>query len=191
MNIIMVFVVIWLFLLVILHFLTANFKPHNHTCSEYAIGKFGFLMNVAFFSMMIANALLAKEFWSKQSITSILFLIVAVGYFGLGIWKADLTISTEKETKNGKLHLLAGFITMLFTIVLSFVIASQNKNRFLWIFSFCSLISWLGFIVTMNIKKPIIFGIAQRIYIFIISIWTIYISVIFVWRKNWEVFATS
>ena len=178
--IILFFICLWLFLLALLHFLKKDFKPNNHTCSEYAIGKFGFIMNIAFYSMMIANVLIAINFWGKNIITSILFLIVAIGYLGLGTWKADLTISTEKETKVGRMHLLAGFISMLFTIILAFVIAIQNTDNILCIFAFCSLISWLGFIATMNIKKPIIFGIAQRLFILIITIWTIYITVCFV-----------
>ena len=179
-TIILFFVCLWLFSLVALHFLKVDFKPYNHTCSEYAIGKFGFIMNIAFYSMMIANILIAVDFWSRNILISILFIIVAVGYLGLGIWKADLTISTEKETKKGRLHLLAGFITMIFTIVLTFVISNQNTDNILCFFSFCSVMSWIGFIVTMNIKKPIIFGISQRLFLLIITIWTVYITVNFV-----------
>ena len=181
MNIIILFFVcLWLFSIVLLHFLKADFTPHNHTCSEYVIGKFGFIMNIAFYSMMIANILIAINFWSKNIITSILFIVVAIGYLGLGVWKADLTISDEKETKMGRCHLLAGFTSTVFTIVLTFVIASQNTCSILWIFAICSLISWLGFAATMNIKKPVIFGISQRLFLLIITIWTICITVSFV-----------
>ena len=179
-TIIFFFIGLWIFLLVLLHFLKTDFEPHNHTCSEYAIGKYGTLMNIAFYSMMIANILIAINFWSKNTVTSILFIIVALGYLGLGVWKADLTISTEKETMAGKLHLLAGFITMVFTIVLTFVLANKNTDITLWIFAISSLISWLGFIVTMNIKKPIIFGISQRLFLLIITIWILYITASFI-----------
>ncbi len=158
------FTSIWLILLILLHFLKSDFKPNSHTCSEYAIGKYGWLMQIAFFSMAFSYLLISIN------LHSVLFGIACLGWIGLGVWKADFTLQQigEKATKQGRLHLLFGLIAMISIDILAFVIPISYLAWFI-------LLSHIAFIVSMNIKKPIIFGIIQRIYILLITFWTIII----------------
>jgi hypothetical protein len=173
------FVAIWLLAIILLHFLKPDFTPYNHTCSEYAIGKFGFIMNIAFFSMATANILLAFSFIQKNNIfIGVLFGFIALGFIGLGIFRADLTISDTPETTTGKIHLLFGFIAMLTINVLSFVLAGKEKTDIaLWILASICVASFIVFVISSNIEAPVFFGIAQRIYISILTIWFLYIAI--------------
>ena len=173
--IIILFVSIWLLAIILLHFLKPCFTPYNHTCSEYAIGKFGFIMNIAFFSMGIANILLAFNFLQKNNIfIGVLFIIIALGFIGLGIFKADLTISDTSETTTGRIHLLFGFIAMLTINIATFVLANKRNG---WILASICAVSFIIFIISLNIKAPMFFGIAQRIFIFIMTIWFFYVAI--------------
>jgi len=136
-------------------------------------------MVIAFFAMAIANILLAFCSIQKSDIfIGILFAIIAVGYIGLGTFIADITISDTPETTAGKIHLFFGFIAMLTINITTFVLASKIKSDVaLWIFAISCIISFIIFIVSMNIKSPVFFGIAQRIYLSIATIWFFYITI--------------
>ena len=177
--VILFFVVIWLLAIILLHFLKPDFTPYNHTCSEYAIGRFGFIMNIAFFAMAAASILLAFSFIQNSSIfIGILFGLIALGYIGLGIFRADLTISDTPETTTGRIHLLFGLIAMLTINVLSFVLASKVQTDIaLWILASICVVSFIIFIISINIETPIFFGIAQRIYLSIATIWFLYFAI--------------
>ena len=172
-------VAIWLLAVISLHFLKPDFTPNNHTCSEYAIGKFGFIMNIAFFAMAIANILLAFSFIHKNNIfTGVLFAIIALGFIGLGIFRADLTISDIPETTTGRIHLLFGFIAMFTINVLTFILAGKEiADIVLWILASICAASFIVFVISSNIEAPVFFGIAQRIYLSIATIWFLYIAI--------------
>ena len=172
------FVAIWFLAIIVLHFLKPDFTPYIHTCSEYAIGKFGFIMNIAFFSMATANILLAFSFIQKDNIfIGILFGFIALGFIGLGIFRADLTISDTTETTTGRIHLFFGFISMLTINILSFVLADKEKTDIvLWILASICVASFIFFIISINMKTPVFFGIAQRVFISITTIWFLYIA---------------
>jgi hypothetical protein len=172
----MAFILLWFALLVLLHFLKPNFNPSSHTCSEYAIGKFGFLMQIAFFAMAAGNLLIAILFWQSKTVATILFSVVSLGFVGLGIWRADLTISEEKETTAGKLHLLSGFVAMVLIDVLSVVFAAQYQSILLVTLAALIIASHIAFIASMNIMRITVFGIAQRVYIALITIWLIAVT---------------
>jgi hypothetical protein len=174
--IIVSFVAIWFFAVLSLHFLKRDFTPNNHTCSEYANGKFGFIMVIAFFAMASANILLSVEFIQNNKFIGVLFAVIALGFIGLGIFRADLTISDTPETTKGRIHLLFGSIAMLTIIIAAFVLASRNKDVVSWILASICIISFINFIISMNIKKPVFFGIAQRIFLFIVTIWFLYVG---------------
>jgi hypothetical protein len=171
------FVAFWFLCLFLLHFLKSDFTPYNHTCSEYANGQFGFIMNIAFFALAITNILLAIKFIKQNNIfMGVLFCIIAVGFIGLGIFKADITISTDKETTQGRIHLLFGFIAMFTINIATFVLASKNIDIVLWLFASVCVASFVLFIITMNIKAPVFFGISQRIFMAIFTAWFFYVA---------------
>jgi hypothetical protein len=173
---IILFIAIWFLSLLSLHFLKKDFTPYNHTCSEYANGKLGFIMNIAFFAMAIANILFAVRFWNNNLFVGVLFAVIAVGFIGLGTFKADIIIS-NKETAMGRIHLLFGFIAMLAINIATFALASQNSDILLWIFAWIVVLSFLFFVISLNIKTPICFGIAQRVFMLIITIWFCYAAI--------------
>jgi hypothetical protein len=177
--VILFFVAIWLLAIILLHFLKPDFTPCNHTCSEYAIGKFGFIMNIAIFSMATANILLAFSFIQENNVfIGVLFSFIASGFIGLGIFRADLTVSDSPETTTGRIHLLFGFIAMLTINVLSFVLAGKEQTDIaLWILASICVASFTVFVISLNIKAPVFFGIAQRIYISVLTVWFLYIAI--------------
>jgi hypothetical protein len=175
--IILSFVAVWFLGVFSLHFLKPDFTPFNHTCSEYAIGKFGFIMNISFFALATANVLLAVRFMKENIFVGVLFAVIALGFVGLGIFRADLTISDTPETTGGRIHLLFGFIAMFTVNVATFVLAGKNADVALWISAGVCAASFITFIISMNIKTPVFFGIAQRVFMFAMTIWFGYVSI--------------
>src|SRR5215813_11922894 len=102
-------------LLVLLHFLKPENDPSWRMISEYEIGRYGWLMRLAFFCWSIGFLGLAVALWQQASMLAEgLLAIVAIGLVGAGIFAADpITTLRDAQTRAGKLHALFGAITVL------------------------------------------------------------------------------
>jgi len=138
-------------LLVLLHFLKPENDPSWRMISEYEIGRYGWLMRLAFFCWSIGFFGLAVALWQQASMLAEgLLAIVAIGLVGAGIFAADpITTLRDAQTRAGKLHALFGAITVLGIPITATVVdwgLSSNQlavptQRYLpWM----SLMVWLG-----------------------------------------------
>ncbi|MCZ7404109.1 MAG: DUF998 domain-containing protein, partial [Candidatus Methanoperedens sp.] len=101
-------------LLAALHIIKPEFDPSWHFISEYEIGKNGWIMQLAFFSLALGNiALFAairsqiRDIWGRIGLA--LLLVGAVGLVIAGIFITDpVTASHDSLTTSGNLHSLGG-----------------------------------------------------------------------------------
>jgi hypothetical protein len=68
---------LFLVLLAVLHLLKPEYDPSWRMISEYEIGRFGWAMQLAFFSLAIAHVSVIAAVWSQTK--------SIIGYIGLGL----------------------------------------------------------------------------------------------------------
>lgn len=129
---------LFLVLLALLHFLEPEFAPSWRMISEYELGRFGWVMQVAFIVLAIATigAFLAvrphiQTFGGKVGLG--LLLVAAVGLIlGASFITDPITIDPANGTTSGAWHNVGGSLMILptpFTAVfVSWSLARRNKN---------------------------------------------------------------
>src|SRR6188768_1885832 len=116
-------------LLIILIFLRPDIHTYSNTISEWAIGKFGWLMQIAFFSSALGYLFLFLSIksdvhgsWGKIGLTSLFICFigtVGVGVFVTDPYPPDFTITTTL------IHTISGGLAM---ILLPFAALFINSN---------------------------------------------------------------
>lgn len=106
--------VVFLVLLTLLHFIKPELDPSWHFISEYEIGNFGWLMQLAFLSLALSHVALATAIrpyvrgiagWIGLSC----MLIAAAGMVVASVFITDpIMASPEAMTTGGRLHSLGG-----------------------------------------------------------------------------------
>jgi hypothetical protein len=133
-------------LLILLHFLKPENDPSWRMISEYQIGRYGWLMRLAFFCWSLGIFGLTVALWQYVSpIADILLAVIAASILGAGIFVTE-PITTPAELQNGasKFHTLFGTITIISTpFVVTFVDWSLSGNS---LFFYLTLMVWLGFL---------------------------------------------
>jgi hypothetical protein len=126
----------FMILLVLLHFIKAELDPSWRMISEYAIGKHGWIMVIAFLIWALAYASLFFSIRSQiqglsGKIGLALLLISSLGLLIAGIFVTDpITVSREEATTSGMLHGLGGSLglAMPFSAVLVSWALLKNPN---------------------------------------------------------------
>jgi hypothetical protein len=161
----------FLILLTTLHFLKPEFNPTWRMISEYEIGKYGFLMTIAFFCW--GAGFLSLDFAMWKSLDSIggkigkwWLLIIGIALFGAGIFTTQPITDVVRGTTD-RLHALCG-VMMIFTfpicaLFLSVALAKKEafkiyKNQIFGV----TLLAWIGFFAFF--AAVIIFAPKDRMY---------------------------
>jgi len=110
-----IFALLFIVILVLLHFLKPEFDPKWRMISEYEIGKYGWLMRIAFFSWGLSTLsvlfMLIKN--GNGTLLDYMWLsILVIALFGAGIFKTDPIMETTKSISN-KLHTICGSLVIL------------------------------------------------------------------------------
>jgi uncharacterized membrane protein len=108
-----------------LHVLKPDFSPAWRFLSESAIGQYGWVMQLAFFSMAAASAVLATALWRYANtmvakIGLVLHWIAALSMVGGGVFVMDpITGDPAVMTTHGILHAMTAMLGIpgLFTFV--------------------------------------------------------------------------
>jgi len=164
-----VFAVVFLLILLLLHFLKREFDPSWRMISEYEIGRFGWLMRLAFFCWGTSIFSLLITIWPfllpiSGTISRLWFVLIGIALFGAGIFKTN-PITDRTPNLVNTIHTLCGAIVILsFPIVATFAVHSLLYNP-LWLANqglliFGTILIWIGLIVffgsivVARIKNP-------------------------------------
>jgi hypothetical membrane protein len=87
----LVAVVVFLILLAVLHFIKPEFDPSKRLISEYELGRYGWVMSLAFFSLGFGVFTMLRSTWSSATTRTGLigrwwFGIIGIALFGAGIF---------------------------------------------------------------------------------------------------------
>src|SRR5665648_39410 len=89
-----VFAALFLVILFLLHFLKRELDPSWRMISEYEIGRFGWMMRLAFFSWGVSVLALLITIWPflqpiSGTISRWWFVLIVIALFGAGIFKTN------------------------------------------------------------------------------------------------------
>ena len=189
----------FLTILLLLHFLEPEFDPSWRMISEYEIGRYGWLMSLAFFCWGGSVLALLTALWpSLQTIGGMIgrwwLLLIGVALFGAGIFKTNAITDTTPSTANS-LHTLCGaFVILTFPIVASLVARSLARNpewitprqRLLWVtlLVWFSMFAFFGSIIISSAVNPsagrvgpeVLLGWPNRFMVVTYAIWLITVA---------------
>jgi len=123
-RMVIVFSATFLAILFLLHFLEPEFDPSWRMISEYALGRYGWMMTLAFFCWGGSVLALLVALWPYlRTIGGMIgrgwLLLIGVALFGAGIFKTNPITDTTIRTANS-LHALCGaFVILTFPIAAS------------------------------------------------------------------------
>ncbi len=130
------FTVLFLVLLIVLHFIKPEIDPSWRFISEYEIGQYGWIMHLAFFTLAFSQIALIAAIQSQLKniggrIGLGLLAINIVGLFLAGIFTSDsIATGTATITKTGQLHNLGGALGiagLLGTLIISWKLFRNKK----------------------------------------------------------------
>lgn len=144
-------------LLISLHFLKPENNPSWRMISEYEIGRFGWLMRLAFFFWSVSYFALAVALWQQTSlIGKLLLLVIATGALGAAVFATDpITTPQALKTRVSGLHALSGMLVIFGLPVTATIIdwnlrgnplAASIQSYLPWM----SVMVWLGLTVMMS-----------------------------------------
>jgi Protein of unknown function (DUF998) len=150
-----IFAIIFLALLIILHFIKKELNPIWRMISEYEIGKFGWIMRVAFFCWGISVLFFLISFWPfLQSVTGMIgkymFIIIFISLIGAGIFKTDPITENNPNLEN-TLHVICGAIVIITfpitsTLVVNNIIGNEYWPKMNNLMIIANVIVWIGLI---------------------------------------------
>jgi Protein of unknown function (DUF998) len=187
----------FLVLLGVLHALKPELDPSWNMVSEYEIGRFGWVMQLAFFSLAIASLSEIAAVWPQaQSIVGYgglaLLLVAATGMTIGGIFPSDpITTAPDALSASGRMHILGAQLGIpaipLAVTLVSSVLARRGPDRatarrWLWLTvglvwtSFIALI-FLGLVVAKGSLGPNVpIGWPNRLFIVGYSLWLMVVA---------------
>ncbi|HEY0678292.1 MAG TPA: DUF998 domain-containing protein [Chitinophagaceae bacterium] len=156
-------------LLLLLHFIKPEMDPSWHFISEYALGRYGWVMSFSF--LLIAAgyislfAALRLQFPRSipGKIAQVLILISAAGLALAGVFATDpIDIPVEQITASGSLHKLGGTLGLAMPFAALFTTIGLLKNpewsaakRPLWLATIIALLGFLAAFVSMIVMLTI------------------------------------
>lgn len=187
-------ITIFLVLLSALHILKSEIDPSWRVISEYEIGRFGWIMQIAFLFLAAASLslFLALKSYLKSIIGRLGLLLLLVTVFGISIgaiFVSDpITTPRDELTTAGYMHNLGGlfsvlvfpFVAAFITLGLVHVKAFKNIRLLLIMLSFITWISLLGHFYTYyssgEIGPDTLIGLPNRVFIVAYTLWIMIIA---------------
>jgi hypothetical protein len=177
-------------LLILLHFLKPENDPSWRMISEYQIGHYGWLMQLAFFCWSLGVFCLVTVLWPDISaIADMSLFVIALSILGAGIFiTGPITTPNELQSRSSKLHTLFGAITIIGTpFEVTAIDWNLSSNS---IFFWLTLVVWFGFLTFVSAmvyfgskKIPLgpqaKIGWPNRFMVFTYLIWLIVVSTVF------------
>ena len=151
----------FIIILTALHFIKPEIAPSWNFISEYEVGRFGWLMQTAFFSLALSCLLLVLALWKQLNVVGkiglIMLMIASAGMILAAIFKTDaLNTPANLVTKSGKLHQTGAMLDQIpFAAILITIAFFRKKdwhvNRLLLVIAL--VLVWFGFIYFIGSVK--------------------------------------
>lgn len=164
-------------LIIVLHVVEDDFRPCCRFISEYVLGDWGWLMNVAFIAMgcafvAVAHGLRCTLSPGRRVTASVrLMYITGITTFISGLFNSDSLADSDagRTSWHGMIHDLSGFIGIALVLVALFFLRGVFARDPQWrrfaphalLFAIACLVTF----VVMMLGTPDNFGVAQRVFV--------------------------
>jgi len=175
-----IFSISFIALLTLLHFLKPELSPVWRMISEYEIGRFGWMMRLAFFCWGASVLTLSITIWNSLETTGGVigrwwFVLIALAMVGAGIFKTDPITDITNSMENN-LHSLCGAIVILtFPIAATLVkgsllqngawVAAQGQLNFMTTLIWLGLVSFFASLIISRMIDPTAERVGPKVYI--------------------------
>jgi hypothetical protein len=197
---------VFLALLALLHLFKRELDPSWRMISEYEIGRFGWLMRLAFFCWGASVLTATLAIWpSLQTVGGVIgsywLLVITLFLFGAGIFKTD-PITAQTNSLVSKLHNLCGTVVILTFPIAATLTANSLMRNPGWapahgglvlgtVLVWAGMAAYFGTIIGARVRNPkagedgshILMGWPNRlnvvtylIWIFIVAGWAIWLG---------------
>ena len=124
----------FIFLLLLLHFIKPELDPSWNFISEYEVGRFGWLMQLAFIAISASCVFLVISLWKHVKIVGkaglVMLLISAAGMLIAAIFKTDpLNTPHHQLTQSGNLHQIGAMLDQIPFAAILITITLFRKKR--------------------------------------------------------------
>ena len=142
-------------LIALLHVLEPEYDPSWRMISEYSVGRYGWVMRVAFVTMAISPAAICVALWPFGGAWTIGLAAVAVGALGAAFIDADPIMTPRAQaTPVGRAHTLLG-IVLLAGFPLAALLAGLGVATALgWLLAIASVVPWAGLVWFLIAAAP-------------------------------------
>lgn len=188
-------VVVFLILLAGLHFIEPEFDPSKRLISEYELGRYGWVMSLAFFSLGVGVLAALRSTWDSATTRSGLtgrwwFVAISVAFFGAGIFYPYIPPNLASY-----IHGLCGVIVITTFPIAATLYSSGLAHNPAWISSrrwlrWATVLVWVGLlsfagslIILGIISQPVdrsnpnlLIGWQNRFMIVTYSLWLIAVT---------------
>ena len=126
--------ILFIVLLVLLHFINPTLDPSWNFISEYEVGPWGWLMQMAFLSLSLSCIFMVMALWNKLNVLGkigfIMLLLSAIGMIIAAIFKTDpLNTAPRFQTQAGKLHQMGAMLDQIpFAAILITIALFKKKD---------------------------------------------------------------
>jgi hypothetical protein len=175
--------ILWLGIIVLLHFVKPELDPRTRMISEYAREPRGWIMQLAFFCMAASCWALAAATWTLQSIVGpTLLAVCGAGFAGAGVFITDPVSPTERaQTQSGALHVLFAFgVMLIFPVAATLMSADMAESASgaatrAWLLAL-SILTWIGLFsfvgaVLRSRRRPAPIGYFERFLVVTYTAW--------------------
>jgi hypothetical protein len=173
-----------------MHFIQSDLNPLKRFASEYALGRWGWLMGVAF--IVFGLGILALALGLHRSLptgrrataAAVLIGIMGIGIVGSGIFPADAPLEdgTVDMTFSGMMHGLFGLFGFLGLIIGSFLLRGVFARDLRWQ-PLARPARWFAWIIFLGLVAVIVAGntdllpgLFQRIWLIVMITWLVLLS---------------
>ncbi len=200
--ILIAFAVVFSVILILLHFLKRELDPSWRMISEYEIGRYGWMMRVAFFCWSASVLALLVTMWPylvllPGTISRWWFAVIVLALFGAGVFKTD-PITEDTNSLVNTLHKICGTIVILTFPIAATLATTSLLHHSIWaasrgwlifamVFTWVGMVTYFASVIAARAKNPqagepggphIYFGWPNRFNVLTYIAWIMIIAVI-------------
>ena len=142
-------------LIAMLHVLEPEYDPSWRMISEYSVGRFGWVMRLAFVTMAISPAAMCVALWPFGGAWTVGLAAVALGALGAAFIDADPIMTPRAQaTSVGRAHTVLGSVLLAGFPPAALFAGVGVASALGWLLAIASVVPWAGLVWFLNAAAP-------------------------------------
>ncbi|MCR2785538.1 MULTISPECIES: DUF998 domain-containing protein [unclassified Microbacterium] len=142
-------------LIAILHVIEPEYDPSWRMISEYSLGRFGWVMRLAFVTMAISPAAMCVALWSFGQAWTVGLAAVALGALGAAFIDSDpIMTPRDQATPVGRVHTVLGGVCLAGFPPAALVAGVGVATALGWLLAIASVVPFAGLVWFLSAARP-------------------------------------